>query len=337
VVAAAVATAAVFACQPQPGLGSIALRRRGALHVIDLATCRDRITHPPTQREVRFGPGGRVLLARFEGPRVSPHGTWKAEVRATGKGKTAKETIWLRARRGGRAHAVFSETEYYKTIGPGETPGPIMLVGWSGDDRWLFFSIDPGGSGSIADDGLTLRVVSVHGGRVSHIARMLLYRDYLSWCGGHLVLTAGIDRIATNGKRLLIADPPNWRPRPLVAAPGRVWGSLTCAPNGRSLVAQSQPESTNAIFFATKWALWQVGLAGSQTRLTTPPRGFADESPRFSHDGRTLVFVRSRKGIGRLFAFRGRRLFGPVLSLGYNLGFYGHKDWWLNADWSAGR
>jgi hypothetical protein len=109
-----------------------------------------------------------VLLDRFDGPRVSPKGTWKAEVRATGKGKTAKETIWLTARHSGRAHTVFSETEYYTSIGPGETPGPIVLVGWSGDDRWLFFSIDPGGSGSIADDGLTLRVVSVHGGRVTH-------------------------------------------------------------------------------------------------------------------------------------------------------------------------
>jgi hypothetical protein len=336
VVAAALAAAA-FACHPEPGLGSVALKRRGALHVIDLSTCRDRVTHPAGQGQVRFGPGGRVLLDRLDGPRASPKGTWKAEVRATGKGKTAKETIWLTARHSGRAHAVFFETQYYKTIGPGETPGPIVLVGWSGDDRWLFFSIDPGGSGSMANDGLTLRVVSVQGGRVTRIARMLLYRDYLSWCGGHLVLTGGIDRIATHGKRLLVADPPNWRPRPLVAAPGRVWGSLACAPDGRSLVVQSQRESTNANFFATKWALWRVGFDGSQTRLTTPPRGFADESPRLSHDGRTVVFVRSRNGVGRLFAIRGRRLAGPLLLLGYNLGFYGHKDWWLNADWSAGR
>jgi len=103
------------------------------------------------------------------------------------------------------------------------------------------------------------------------------------------------------------------------------------------LVVQSQRESTNASFFATKWALWRVGFEGSQTRLTTPPRGFADESPRLSHDGRTVVFVRSRNGVGRLFALRGPRLAGPLLLLGYNLGFYGHKDWWLNADWSAGR
>jgi len=212
-------------------------------------------------------------------------------VRSSGHGKTAKQTIWVTERSSGHAHPVFSETQYYKTIGPGETPGPIVLSGWSGDDRWIFFFIDPGGSGSIAADGLTLRVVSVNGGRATKIARMLTYRDYLSWCGDRLVLTAGIDRIATNRKRLLIAAPPLWRPRLLVDAPERAWGPLACAPNGQSLVAQSQPQSDNPSFFATRWALWRVGRDGSTRRLTSPPRGYADESPRFSTTGRTLLFV----------------------------------------------
>jgi dipeptidyl aminopeptidase/acylaminoacyl peptidase len=220
--------------------------------------------------------------------------------------------------------------QHYKTTGPGETPGPIVLLRWSGDDRWIFFSVDPGGSGSIAADGLTLRVVPAKGGPVRPLARMLLYRDYTAWCGGRLVFSAGTDRVATHNKRLLAAAAPSWRPRPLVVAPRRAWGSLTCAHDGRSVVVQSQRESNNPSFFATRWSLWRVGLDGSRTRLTSPPPGSTDESPRFSPDGRTLLFVRSRKGVGALYGLRSRNLFGPLLSLGYNLGFYGHHDWWLD-------
>jgi hypothetical protein len=320
VLAAAVASAAVFQCSPEPGLGSITLQRRGALHVIELATCRER---------VRTG-----RLPDLTGPLRSPRGTLEATVRASGRGRSAKQTIWVRDRRSGRSHPVFPETQYYKTIGPGETPGPIVLRGWSGDERWIFFFIDPGGSGSIAADGLTLRVVSVAGGLPSKLAKMLLYPDYLAWCSGRLVFSAGIDRVATDHKRLLVAAPPLWRTRPLVDTPNRAWGSLACAPNGRWLVAQSQRQSSNPSFFATHWALWRVGLDGSLRRLTSPPPGSADESPRFSRRGDVLLFVRMHNGNGMLYALRNGRVSGPLLFLGNSIGYYGHHDWWLTAAWS---
>ena len=257
-------------------------------------------------------------------------------MQSSGRGRSAKQTIWVADRRTGRSRRIFSETQSYKSIGPGETPGPIMLLGWSGDDRWIFFTIDPGGSGSIAADGLTLRVVSAESGKPRLLSRMLPYRDYLAWCGGRLVFTAGGDRVATHGKRLLVAAPPAWTPRPLVDAPKRAWGSLACSPDGRSLVAQSQPRSNSPSFFATRWALWRVGLEGSLRRLTSPPPSHADESPRFSRDGRVLAFVRSRKGVGKLYVLHGGRVAGPILSLGYSLGYYGHQDWWATMRWSAG-
>ena len=337
-----IATAAVtaaFACRPEPGLGSVALARRGALHVVDLSTCRDRIVGPGGRGQVMFGRDGRARLIPFRGLwRVTtPDGALSAEVRSSGSGKSAKQTIWITNRRTHRSHPVFSETQWYKTIGPGETPGPIMLLGISSDYRWVFFTIDPGGSGSIAADGLTLRVVSTARGHPFRIARMLVYRDYLTWCGNRLVFTSGIDRVATNRKRLMVASPPRWRPRPLVAAAGRSWGSVACAADGHSLVAQSQKQSSNPSFFATHWALWRVGLDGSTRRLTSPPRDYADESPRLSRDGRSLVFVRSHKGTGKLYALRASRLAGPLLLFGNSLGYYGHHDWWFAADWSAAR
>ena len=298
------------------------LQRRGRLHVIELATCRERVR-----------PG------RLQAPDAalrSPRSRFTATVRSSGSGKTAKQTIWVTDVRTGRAHPVFSETQRYTTIGPGETPGPIVLRGWSGDERWIFFFIDPRGSSSIAADGLTLRAVSVDGRRAHKLARMLLHRDYLAWCGGRLVFTAGFDRVATNRKRLLVAAPPAWRPRPLVAARGISWGSLACHPTGRWVAAQAQPSSENANFFSTRWSLWRVDLDGSRRRLTSPPHGSADESPRFSGNGDALLFVRMHKGNGHLYALRGGRTIGPLLYLGNNMGYYGHHDWWLTATWSRG-
>jgi Tol biopolymer transport system component len=131
------------------------------------------------------------------------------------------------------------------------------------------------------------------------IGMTLAYTDYMTWCSGRLVFTGGGNRLATTNKRLLVASAPTWQARPLVKTPKRAWGWMTCAPDGRSLAAQSQPASENYNFFATSWELWRVGMNGSQRRLTSPPLHSADESPRFSRDGRSIFFVRSRRGIGQ--------------------------------------
>ena len=65
--------------------------------------------------------------------------------------------------------------------------------------------------------------------------------------------------------------------------------------------------------------------------------GYADESPRWSRDGRSLLFVRSRRGKGRLFLWQAGRVHGPLAHLGFSLGYYGHHDWWAAADWCQPR
>jgi WD40-like Beta Propeller Repeat len=161
-----------------------------------------------------------------------------------------------------------------------------------------------------------------------------MYSDYVTWCERRLVLTVGGDRIATTNKRLAVATAPEWHARTLVHAGNRAWGAVTCAPNERSVVVQSEPDRNDGYFFHTHWALWRVGLDGSHVRLTSPPKGYADESPRFSRDGRTVLFVRSRKGVGSLYALRDGKLGGPLLSLGSSLGYYGHQNWWQSMSWS---
>jgi len=331
-------------CTRAPGLGSLALVRGGKLHLVDLATCRDRVLvrrgavaaeFVDRGRAIEYRPGWAVP-ARGGKPRrvplvrgmASPDGRSLADVVVRGRsqtivvrsGRTTRDILRVRESRGDN----------------GLVPGPLGLVMWSPDSRWLFFAVDPFGSNSYAADGLRLRVIPAAGGRPHAIDEGLLGDDYRAWCGGELVMTAGTNRIATTNKRLDVASAPGWRARPLVHETGRAWGAMTCAPDGQSVVVQSQADSADAHLFHTHWSLWRVGLDGTRRRLTSPPPGYADESPRLSRDGRTVLFVRSRHGVGRLYALRARKLVGPLFGLGYSLGYYGHQSWWHSMDWSLG-
>jgi len=296
----------VIACTPHPGLGTVRLERPAIVRVIDLGTCRQQIFHRPA-------PKPSPALA-------SPDGRWRATVRIAHGNQT------LQVVRNGHPPVFLLTLPAWSLGAKNGSPGPIMLVGWTGDSQWVLFAIDPYNSASLVADGIRLEAVALGAGGRVHVAATLDYPDYRAWCGGRLVIVAGYDRIATHNKRLIVTGPPGWRVRPLIRAPGRAFGSVACAPDGRSVVVQSQRDSANGSFFATRWQLWRVGFDGRATRLTHPPAGYADESPRISSDG-TIYFVRSKEGRGKLFALRGGKLVGPLLSLGYSLGYYGANAW----------
>jgi len=238
----------------------------------------------------------------------------------TRNGKTGTQSIVFRGRTVLTVHESFVRA-------PAGMPGPIVTEGVSPDGKWILYAIDPQGSASLMADGLMLKAVRSTGGRSYTIGFGLAYTDYRAWCAGKLVLTAGGDREATIRKQLVVAAPPDWKAHPLTALRGRAWGSVACAPDERSVVVQSQPAEELQNFFSTRWALWRVTLSGKATQLTRPPARYADESPRFSADGRTLYFVRSKKGYGQLYALRNGKVVGPLLSLGYSLGYYGANVW----------
>src|SRR5437870_1936478 len=98
---AAVTAAAAVACTPVRGLGSLAYTRGGHRHVVDLDTCRDRPAPAPHAGVLR-----------------SPDGRWTATLRTTGKQQTIEVTA-----RGRRSYAVLTLPR---------SPGPLMLLGWSG-------------------------------------------------------------------------------------------------------------------------------------------------------------------------------------------------------------
>jgi hypothetical protein len=236
-----------------------------------------------------------------------------ADVRTSGA-QAKTQRIWVHGR------LVFSKAEN----------GPVIPTKLSGDGKWLFFAIDPDASSSIAADGLDLLVVSTHGGPVHQLGLTLAYPDYISWCGGRLVYAQGGDRIAIHGKRLLVAAPPDWEPRPLWNDPTRTFASPACSPDGTAVAVLSQRTSTNARFFATRWQLWRVGLDGVRSLIDAPPAGWADEQPTWSSRDGSIAFARERNGYGRLMVVRQGKLLGPFAQLGYQLGFYGHHDWGLS-------
>jgi hypothetical protein len=291
---AAVAATALFTCRPAQGLGTLTYTRSQIRRVVDLSTCRDRA----------IGPAPSIFTW---GPFISPDG----RLRALSDGKH----ITIRNRTSGRRRDIFS------------SPGAIELDGWSPDSGWVLFAVDPMSSASIAADGLTVQAVSATSRAVATLGPMLAYPDYRAWCGRSLVFTVGGNRIATADKRLVVTTSKDWHVRQLGAEPDRAWGSLACAPGARSVVVQSQraTSATDMTFPRSHWALWRVGLDGSRQRLTSPPPGWSDDSPSFV--GRTLFFVRERRGAGAVYALRGGHLLGPFAEVGTDAGYYGHHTW----------
>lgn len=306
-------------CPHDASLGTVSFARGANEHVVSLASCVDRVV-------------GRARPPRPVGAARSADGRFLATIRTYGRAGAERQSIWVTDLRSGRDRVVFTARTVGNTNGY-FSPGPLLLYGWSPDDRWVLFTVDPGSSASIAADGLPLRVIAATGGRVHVLPVTLNYDDYRAWCGGELVFSAGFDRIATNHKRLLAAGPPDWRPRGLWRDRRESFGSLACAPDGRSVVVQAQRSSDDAYFFSTRWQLWRLGLDGTRAVLDRPPPGWADESPQWSRDGRSLLFVRERQGSGQLMLLRGGALYGPIADLGYSLGYYGHHDWGVR--WSA--
>jgi hypothetical protein len=275
----------VLACTPHPGLGTVVYR-----HVAtNLATCARRPAPP------------------------SPRPSDGVTVRAT----RGSQALLFKGR------VVLTIHERYGKDTPEGVPGPLWPFGTSPDGRWVLYTIDPFGSASIPADGLQLKAIRVTGGRSYALPLGLLYDDYRAWCGNRLVMTAGGDRIAVHGKRLIVTGPPGWKPHRVVADPRMSFGSLVC--DGDGIVVQGQPSSTDANFFHTHWSLYRVGLDGSMSRLTSPPARYADESPKVARG--VVYFVRSTHGNGKLYALQNGKVIGPLLSLGYSLGYYGHQAW----------
>ena len=173
----------------------------------------------------------------------------------------------------------------------------LTFAGWSPDGRWLLFWSPTQCSNSIAADGLPLQAVPATGGKPVQVVRhMLLFSDFLSWCGTRLIAAAGPDRETQLGSVLVETQPPGWRDHTLQDARKLSWVSPACAPSGRLLAAAAGPNTQDAGFGVQHRSIWLLRPNGTRVRrLTSPPaRDLSDEAPRFSRDGRWILFIRTR-------------------------------------------
>ncbi len=278
----------------QADVSAVAYLREGALHVLELTSCRDLVLAHRAKPPVRFSSDGRwvafghAAIVPASGGRVrhpvsdagyaqrswawAPMGHRLAVVTRRGgvilaepsgrlrrvvrDGWGAQEVTYSRTGALTVTRALFSRRaqqwvhqEVWGFLGPNLTPNQFLsssiggrnatpkLVTWSPDGHWIFFVLDPFNSASLAADGLPLYVkgpaLGAMGPRIA--PAVLVYYDYLSWCGSRLVVAAGGDRYATHGKHLIVASPPGpasgqlWRTNELSRDTRLSWVSPACS------------------------------------------------------------------------------------------------------------
>jgi len=228
---------------------------------------------------------------------------------------------------------------------------PATFAGWSPDGRWLLYWAQAQCSASLSADGWPLDAVSAAGGAPSTRAvhNVLLYPDFLTWCGHTLIAASSPSRETQLGSRLVTTGPPSWRQHTIDSG-RQSWVSPTCAPSGRLLAAAAGPSTQNAGFGVQHRSIWLLTPTGRRRRrLTKPPAAsLSDEAPRFSRDGRWILFVRSQVILTRtssssddtLELVRATRTGAatPVPLVRFTSGdfsYYDHFAWPTEVDWSS--
>lgn len=239
-----------------------------------------------------WGPGGRLALGR--------------SICHVPCGVPKHQEVWIW--RAGRLSRV---------AGPLKGVQRPIVRGFAPDGRVVWWS-DLEGSASIAADGLPLYA------NRTKIAETLPYPDYVATCGADLAVSAGTDRYAMHGKRLLLNGHDLSRDRT------RSWVEPACS--GDVLVAAVSRNAVPSRIGDEHRAIWQ--LLPHRRQLTRPPAGATDESPRVLPDG-SILFVRTTKlvtrhglyGRGTLMLRRGDSV-TRLADVGTTTNFYGHYDWW---------
>lgn len=381
-------------CPSGTGVGQLAYVKGGALRVLDMPACRERVlvrrgAQAPVRwsadaRYVAFGSGvvsaesGRVFrglrgvwsprgheLAAIttgggvvlRGPglperRLLPEGFGAhslafdpragriavARARPRGTVPPADRELWLVDTR--------ARTRLLLYRAPRGDPRAPVVTRWAPGGFVLFsLALLPASSANL--DGLPLFAVPAAGGRARRIVDAALsYGEFVAVCGGRLTISAGVDRMTTRGKRLVIASPPRWGARDLSRDPARSWTAPACSRRGEWVATSAGRNWQQTRFGLERRAIWLVSLDGrTRRRLTSPPPGRSDELPRWAAGGRAIFFVRSgptdrnatvARGLVYVVRWSGK-LEGPLTDLGPSGNYYGRYGWAEQTDLVVGR
>jgi len=198
-------------------------------------------------RSLAWGPGGKLALGRKQ--RFGTH-----------------QEVW-----------VWQDGSLRRVEGPLHGDTTPIVEGFAPDGRVLWWN-DLFDSGSIRSDGLGLYADT------TRIGQTLVFPDFVSTCGAHLVYAQGRDRYTTRGKSIVYDG------RDVSQDTTRSWVSPSC--DGSTVVAAAgrnwfEPR----IGRGELRAIWQ--LVPTRAQLTHPPAGWTDEYPRLLADG-SILFVRTK-------------------------------------------
>lgn len=247
--------------------------------------------------------------------------------------RPAQNSIWL-------YHLATGDTQLVAGVFPFEHVPVLATISPAADwvVWWRFYDH----AASANADGVPLLAKRIAGdaGPLRVVPRILAAPEFLTWCRGRLVLAAGVDRYTTRGKRLLVSGPPVWKPRNVSPDARRSWTSPSCSLDGRRVAVSAGRNWIEPRFGLEHRSIWTVSLDRRESRrLTAPPRGLSDELPRWSGNGRAILFVRSGPTRGDTTA-RGSlylvRLEGRpavrIADLGATGNYYGRYGWFEQTD-----
>jgi len=196
----------------------------------------------------------------------------------------------------------------------------------------ILFTLDPGGSSSVAADGLATYLI----GAPSEAPRSLGTTVGLSVSpggAGTFALTTGPDRYATLTKRVEVCSVRPAACRATPTAAGRVSFDPAFSPDGRTLAYITAPstfqgdfEQRNVVAWYASHTLWTLGPGGKAHRIA----GTTGASrPIWSADGRSLLYT--AHDALHLVAADGRtrpvRIAGPLFDPAHWPAAYFRVDW----------
>ncbi len=251
-------------------------------------------------RSFAWGPNGELALGRKEHP---------------GQGARAHEEVWT-----------WQNSTLRRIVGPLAGDTTPIVEGFAPDGRVLWWN-DLWDSGSIASDGLMLSA------NRQKLGQTLVFPDYVSVCGSHLVLARGRDRYTTRGKSIVLDG------HDISRDTTRSWVSPSC--NGSTVVASAGRNWwERRIGSGELRSIWE--LTPKHVQLTRPPAGWTDEFPQLLPDG-SVLFVRTHQtlGDGTVTEHAGLDLLAggvvrPIASLtttvndlsqAWEPNYYGHYGW----------